>query len=306
MSGLSGGTFDLTENYPIAKNPLAGYIPISHREISVPTFASETDSQIQAAANLFTQSPAITQARAQNASNVNMAQQQSQIKAAQDTAAKSSDPVKAANQAQSVADILDPKMSEQFASELEAALPGYKNIVQSMSKATQDMISGKLPGDVQAQISQMTAEKNLQGGRYGGIAGNLTARDLGLTSLQLSQQGQVSAKSLLELVTTKLMPPQIDVSKIFSENLSSNLSAGLGSAKIGESGAGLSSQGSLESARLASSNAQFSSNQAFEQEMANWNKQFENFALKYNMDKEARSEAMTMNQYGQSRAQAFM
>ena len=256
-------------------------------------FAGETSDQSQAAANIFKPSAAM------NAAII-------QIKAAQDTAAKSSDPVKAANQAQSVADILDPKMAEQFASELEAALPGYKNIVQSMSKATQDMISGKLPGDVQAQISQMTAEKNLQGGRYGGIAGNLTARDLGLTSLQLSQQGQVSAKSLLELVTTKLMPPQIDVSKIFSENLSSNLSAGLGSAKIGESGAGLSSQGSLESARLASSNAQFSSNQAFEQEMANWNKQFENFALKYNMDKEARSEAMTMNEYGQSRAQAFM
>ena len=64
-----------------------------------------------------------------------------------------------------------------------------KQITQIGSLAS-SYLNGVIPQDVQDQIQRATAQQSIQGG-YGGteMARNLTARDLGLTSMQLQQTG---------------------------------------------------------------------------------------------------------------------
>ena len=207
-------------------------------------------------------------------------------------------PSTSAKQAVDIANILDPKLASDFQKELATALPGYQQIVQQMSSQVQDMMSGALPKDVQEQIDMMSAQRNLKGGRYGGIAGNATARDLGLSSLQMSQQGFASAKDLLNLVTTKLMPPSADVSKLFGET----------------------NQLSLQQTQLAQQQYQYQSSMDWSQELSNWNKNFEQYATNLNLQNQSqsRTDALSIMQnkdlqsqlaygaYGASRAQSFM
>jgi hypothetical protein len=68
-----------------------------------------------------------------------------------------------------------------------------QNILKSQGKLIQDQLAGVIPQSVQAQVSQISAEKALKGGIVGQSAKNLQARDLGLTSLDIQKQGQASA-----------------------------------------------------------------------------------------------------------------
>ena len=82
-------------------------------------------------------------------------------------------------------------------SQEEALLPGYKDTLALGEKATQNilrqgdqLVSGNLPDDVKDQIYRSDAFTALSGGYGGsGMAHSLTARDLGLTSLDLMRQG---------------------------------------------------------------------------------------------------------------------
>lgn len=78
----------------------------------------------------------------------------------------------------------------QILDQLRTALPGYDNLVSKSSDVIQDHLAGLIPADVQAAIQNNAAARSVGGGYGGsGLAGNLVARDLGLTSLDLQKQG---------------------------------------------------------------------------------------------------------------------
>jgi len=78
-----------------------------------------------------------------------------------------------------------------------------KNLMSMGGTATQQaqkMMRGEIPGDVMSQIRSASAERSVAGlGMTGGASGsasrNLTARDLGTTSLAVMQQGQGMAQT---------------------------------------------------------------------------------------------------------------
>lgn len=80
---------------------------------------------------------------------------------------------------------------------------------------TQSLLNGQIPADVQAQIQNSTAFQALQGGYGGsGMAHALTARDLGLTSLQLQQQGGQQLGQQQQLAQ-QLNPSNLQTSSLF-------------------------------------------------------------------------------------------
>lgn len=88
------------------------------------------------------------------------------------------------------------RQNNQFSTEelnkmLEQSIPGYNLMQKQAADTTNSFLKGELPPDVQAAILRSSAAKALSGGYGGSPAGrNLTARDLGLTSLDLINRGQ--------------------------------------------------------------------------------------------------------------------
>lgn len=72
----------------------------------------------------------------------------------------------------------------------EENVPGFKNIQEQRASLIQDFLAGRLPVDVQASIERSSAARGLGLGISGSpIQRNLTARDLGRTSLDLMNYG---------------------------------------------------------------------------------------------------------------------
>lgn len=77
---------------------------------------------------------------------------------------------------------------------MRESVPGYDEIIGSQSAAIQSYLKGELPADVQAQVLRKSAGKSLMGGYSGSqMHTNLTARDLGLTSLDLQTMGMTKS-----------------------------------------------------------------------------------------------------------------
>lgn len=73
---------------------------------------------------------------------------------------------------------------------LEGSIPGYSAAQKQRMMNTQALLSGDIPPDVAENIQRSSVAKSLEGGYGGSGAGrNLTARDLGVTSLGLMGQG---------------------------------------------------------------------------------------------------------------------
>lgn len=85
---------------------------------------------------------------------------------------------------------------DQIRKMMEQAIPGFEGIVAKGSGNVADLLAGKIPSDVSEAVQRSSAGRSLSGGYGGsGMARNLVARDLGLTSLDLTQQGLRSAES---------------------------------------------------------------------------------------------------------------
>ena len=105
----------------------------------------------------------------------------------------------------------------QLEAQLRRAIPGYDQMVQQASKNIGAALKGELPADVQAQIQRSTAGRALAGG-FGGASGfgrALTARDLGLTSLQLQNQGLAQAQNFIQQQRAFGMVQPFSVSSMF-------------------------------------------------------------------------------------------
>lgn len=113
--------------------------------------------------------------------------------------------------AQGISGSINSFNQDQLNAMLEKSIPGYSNIRNQQSGNIQNLLSGTIPDDVLAQIQRSSASRALQGGfGTGGARDSLTARDLGLTSLDLMNQGQGFANSL---VGSTPLAPLNDVSK---------------------------------------------------------------------------------------------
>lgn len=92
---------------------------------------------------------------------------------------------------------------------MEKAFPGASTKIKDTINS---MLAGEIPAEVSAQIQRSGAERAVAGGfQDTGFGRNLVARDLGLTSLQLTQQGISSAEKWLSMSTA----PMADVSAMF-------------------------------------------------------------------------------------------
>jgi hypothetical protein len=97
---------------------------------------------------------------------------------------------------------------------LNSVMPGYQNtfdqmrgtygnmlnLLPQMQAPIGSMLAGNVPQDVQDQIRRSAAFTSLMGGSAGagtGATGAITARDLGLTSLDLTQKGEALGSNLL-------------------------------------------------------------------------------------------------------------
>jgi len=101
--------------------------------------------------------------------------------------------------------------------QLRRAIPGYDQIVQQASKNIGAALSGELSPEVSAQVQRSTAGRALSGG-FGagsGFGRSLTARDLGLTSLQLQNQGLAQAQNFIQQQRAFGMAQPFSVSSMF-------------------------------------------------------------------------------------------
>lgn len=97
---------------------------------------------------------------------------------------------------------------------LERAMPGYSKVRDKTTANIQDWLAGKVPQDVSDQVMRNAAGRSLYGGFGGsGMARNLSARDLGLTSLDIMGKGMDAASRWIALSRSGLS--QFDVSSMF-------------------------------------------------------------------------------------------
>lgn len=97
---------------------------------------------------------------------------------------------------------------------LERALPGYGKLRDKTTGVIGDWLAGKIPDDVSDEVMRRSAGRALYGGFGGsGMARNLTARDLGLTSLDLVGKGMDAASKWISNARSGIS--QFDVSSMF-------------------------------------------------------------------------------------------
>lgn len=107
-------------------------------------------------------------------------------------------------------------LNAQFRKELETGLPGTLGATQQISTLVNQLLQGAVPADVQAQVQRQGAEQAMAVGLPGTseMARNLQARDFGLTTMDLMQQGAAYTPGLVEL--SNFLSPQQTQNYLFS------------------------------------------------------------------------------------------
>jgi len=107
-------------------------------------------------------------------------------------------------------------VNRQFRQELETGLPGTLGATTQISTLVNQLLEGAIPADVQAQVQRQGAEQAMALGvpATSGMARNLQARDFGLTSMELMQQGAAYTPGLVEL--SNFLSPQQTQNYLFS------------------------------------------------------------------------------------------
>ena len=104
----------------------------------------------------------------------------------------------------------------QIAKMLEQNDPGFAGQSASIGKNISSEVAGQIPSDVSDALQKSTAAQALTGGFGGsGLSGNLLAKDLGLTSLDLIGMGTSSAESWASTVDKLFAPGNMDVTSMF-------------------------------------------------------------------------------------------
>lgn len=107
-------------------------------------------------------------------------------------------------------------INRQFRQELETGLPGTMGATTQISTLVNQLLGGAIPADVQAQVQRQGAEQAMALGLppTSGMAQNLQARDFGLTTMDLMQQGAAYTPGLVDLAN--FLSPQQTQNYLFS------------------------------------------------------------------------------------------
>ena len=106
--------------------------------------------------------------------------------------------------------------ASQMTSLLNSVMPGWSGAATQAGKNITSELQGQIPTDVAEQIQSSTAAQALTGGFGGsGLMGNTLAKNLGLTSLQLMNQGQSSLQSWSSLIDSMYAPGQMNAASMF-------------------------------------------------------------------------------------------
>lgn len=102
-------------------------------------------------------------------------------------------------------------------SQLRRAIPGYDQLIRQASSNIGASLRGELSPEVTAQVQRSTAGRALQSGAGAGsgFGRALTARDLGLTSLNLQQQGLSQAMGFIQNQRSAGMVQPMSVASMF-------------------------------------------------------------------------------------------
>jgi hypothetical protein len=100
---------------------------------------------------------------------------------------------------------------QQLLSMLKTAIPNWDQISGTASSNIESFLKGEIPTDVSQAVQSSAASESLFGGYGGtGMSRNLTARDLGLTSLNLTEKGLSQAESW-QAASERLLAPAANV-----------------------------------------------------------------------------------------------
>lgn len=102
---------------------------------------------------------------------------------------------------------------------LDRVNPGWTTQRDQAAAINSQMMRGEIPKDVQEQIAQTAAFQTVQAGGYGGPGNtrSVTARDLGMTSLDLMQAGQQGSMAWGEMLNSWL-PQQTSGTQILAQS----------------------------------------------------------------------------------------
>ena len=105
----------------------------------------------------------------------------------------------------------------QLESQLRRAIPGYDQLIAQAGKNIGSALRGEVSQDVASQLQRSSAGRALSGG-YGagsGVGRNLAARDFGLTSMQIQNQGLAQAQNFIQQQRTFGMAQPFSISSMF-------------------------------------------------------------------------------------------
>jgi hypothetical protein len=125
-----------------------------------------------------------------------------------------------ANQAMNIGLSEAPQINAQNMAQLQVmlnqAMPGWQNTMANMAATNAQLSAGQVPTDVQDQITRNAAQMAMRSGIGAGGAGTaltgrtITARDLGLTSLDLEKTGQAQTLQQMQFQRNYLMPQPVN------------------------------------------------------------------------------------------------
>ena len=105
----------------------------------------------------------------------------------------------------------------QLEAQLRRAIPGYDQLVSQAGRNIAASLRGEISPEVSAQVQRSTAGRALSGG-FGagsGFGRALTARDLGLTGMQIQNQGLAQAQNFIQQQRAFGMVQPFSVSSMF-------------------------------------------------------------------------------------------
>jgi hypothetical protein len=105
----------------------------------------------------------------------------------------------------------------QLESQLRRAIPGYDQLISQAGSNIGAALRGEISPEVSAQVQRSTAGRALSGG-FGagsGFGRALTARDLGLTGMQIQNQGLAQAQNFIQQQRSFGMVQPFSVSSMF-------------------------------------------------------------------------------------------
>lgn len=92
----------------------------------------------------------------------------------------------------------DTEVNTALSSKFSKGMESLEDSINRMSEANASLLKGEIPADVSAAVRRAAAESSVTGGIFGSSSRNLSARDLGRTSLSIQQAGMENEQQIAE------------------------------------------------------------------------------------------------------------